>query len=135
MACVWISFPLHPQCLLVKASVSPCCSRQPGALLRWKQLALVLQGRSDQTDLGRAKSLLCIFSVGIPSCCFLLSLVEKLTLHRLSGRHSCHRSCCGLTSSIVFFHFFALVLSMCVSMCRVQKSTWGAVPHPGKLLG
>lgn len=56
------------------------------------------------------------------------------SLYGLSGSTLLPRgSCCGLTSSVVSFQFFALVLSMCVSMCVVQKkyfrsssSCWGA---------
>lgn len=72
-----------------------------------------------------------IFSVGIPSCYFLLSLTERLTHQSLSDSPLLSRgSWCGLTSSVVSFQFFALV-----SMCRVQKNASGAAPHPGKLLG
>lgn len=44
------------------------------------------------------------------------------SLYGLSGSTLLpHGSCCGLTSSVVSFQFFALVVSICVSMCMVQK--------------
>lgn len=100
-------------------------SRQPAALLHWKQLALVLQSRNDQPDPGRAKSILLLYlQCGNPFVLFLAVSYGKIDSlpYGLSGSTLLsHGSCCGLISSIVSFPFFALVLSLCVSMCRAYR--------------
>ena len=76
-----------------------------------------------------------MFNGGIPSCCFLLSLTERLPHYSLLGSPllSCG-SCCGLISSRHKTDRTQLVLFMYVSMCRVQINSAGMAPHPGKVL-